>query len=128
VRGRTAKQWWGTTIEAPDPHELATFYSRLLDWPIVHEADDVAIIKPPQDGIYMVFQLAEGFVAPVWPPGPGDQRTMMHLDIEVTELNDAVADAISLGARLADFQPQDSVRVLFDPVGHPFCLCRGDGD
>jgi hypothetical protein len=107
---------------------LATFYSRLLDWPIVHEADDVAIIKPPQDGIYMVFQLAEGFVAPVWPPGPGDQRTMMHLDIEVTELNDAVADAISLGARLADFQPQDSVRVLFDPVGHPFCLCRDDGD
>jgi hypothetical protein len=23
---------------------------------------------------------------------------------------------------LADFQPQDDVRVLFDPDGHPFCL------
>jgi hypothetical protein len=23
---------------------------------------------------------------------------------------------------LADFQPQEDVRVLFDPVGHPFCL------
>jgi hypothetical protein len=107
---------------------LATFYSSLLDWSIVHEADDVAIIKPPQDGVYMVFQLANDFVAPVWPAETGDQRTMMHLDIEVTELDEAVAAAISLGAREAQFQPQENVRVLFDPVGHPFCLCRDDGD
>jgi hypothetical protein len=52
----------------------------------------------------------------------------MHLDIEVTELDDATADAVSLGARVAAFQPQDNVRVLFDPAGHPFCLCRDDGD
>ncbi len=26
------------------------------------------------------------------------------------------------GATLADTQPQDDVRVLLDPVGHPFCL------
>jgi len=25
---------------------------------------------------------------------------------------------------LAEFQPQDDVRVLFDPSGHPFCLFR----
>ncbi|MGC1238054.1 MAG: VOC family protein [Acidimicrobiales bacterium] len=128
MRGRTATQWWGTAIEAPDPRALATFYSSLLDWSIVHEADDVAIIKPPQDGVYMVFQLANDFVAPVWPAETGDQRTMMHLDIEVTELDEAVAAAISLGAREAQFQPQENVRVLFDPVGHPFCLCRDDGD
>lgn len=128
MRGRTAKQWWGTAIESPDPRALASFYSNLLDWPIVHVADDVAIIKPPQDGIYMVFQLAQDYVAPIWPAGPGDQRTMMHLDIEVTELDDAVADAETLGARVAEFQPRKNVRVLLDPVGHPFCLCRDDGD
>jgi hypothetical protein len=76
----------------------------------------------------MVFQLAQDYVAPIWPAGPGDQRTMMHLDIEVTELDDAVADAETLGARVAEFQPQKNVRVLLDPVGHPFCLCRDDGD
>jgi len=27
-----------------------------------------------------------------------------------------------VGATLADFQPQDDVRVYFDPAGHPFCL------
>jgi hypothetical protein len=51
---------------------------------------------------------------------------MMHLDIEVEDLEVAVADAVALGARVADFQPQDNVRVLLDPAGHPFCLCRDD--
>ena len=51
---------------------------------------------------------------------------MMHLDIEVTDLDAAAADAVALGARVADFQPQDNVRVLLDPAGHPFCLCRDD--
>jgi len=116
--------WWGAAIEAPDPSALAAFYSRLLDWRVVHEDDGVAIVKPPQGSVYMVFQLAEGYVPPMWPPEPGKQRTMMHLDFEVDNLEDAVADAEALGAHLADFQPQDNVRVLIDPAGHPFCLCR----
>jgi Glyoxalase-like domain len=55
---------------------------------------------------------------PVWPPAGGEQRTTMHLDIEVGDLEAAVADAVALGARVADFQPQDDVRVLLDPAGH----------
>ena len=47
---------------------------------------------------------------------------MMHLDFEVTDLDAAVAHAIGLGARVHDHQPQDSVRVMLDPAGHPFCL------
>jgi hypothetical protein len=73
----------------------------------------------------MVFQRAED-LPPVWPPASGEQRTMMHLDIEVGELEAAVADAVALGARVADFQPQGNVRVLLDPAGHPFCLCLDD--
>ena len=52
---------------------------------------------------------------------------MMHLDFQVGDLEDAVAEAVALGAALAETQPQESVRVLFDPAGHPFCLCRDDG-
>jgi catechol 2,3-dioxygenase-like lactoylglutathione lyase family enzyme len=118
--------WWGTAIEAPDPAALAAFYSRLLDWPLVHEEPGTAILKPPQDSIFMVFQHAEDYVPPVWPPASGQQRTMMHLDVEVADLDAAVADAVALGARVAGFQPQDNVRVLLDPSGHPFCLCRDD--
>jgi hypothetical protein len=36
-----------------------------------------------------------------------------------------VAHAVELGARQADFQPQDDVRVMLDPDGHPFCLYLG---
>jgi hypothetical protein len=47
---------------------------------------------------------------------------MMHLDVEVDELDAAVADAIALGASVAGYQPQEHVRVLLGPAGHPFCL------
>ncbi|BDZ58948.1 VOC family protein [Barrientosiimonas endolithica] len=52
----------------------------------------------------------------------GEAHMQLHLDIGVCDLDAAVADAQRLGARLADFQPQDDVRVLLDPAGHPFCL------
>ena len=50
---------------------------------------------------------------------------MMHLDIEVDDLETAGARAVAAGAALADFQPQDDVRVYLDPAGHPFCLWAG---
>ena len=34
-------------------------------------------------------------------------------------------NADDLGATLAEFQPQDDVRVCLDPAGHPFCLFVG---
>jgi hypothetical protein len=33
-----------------------------------------------------------------------------------------VAWAIEVGATLAENQPQEHVRVMLDPAGHPFCL------
>ena len=53
---------------------------------------------------------------------------MMHLDIGVTNLEAAVYDAIALGAELHVHQPQDDVRVMLDPAGHPFCLYVDPGD
>jgi hypothetical protein len=50
---------------------------------------------------------------------------MMHLDIGVGDLEAGVAWAIESGARLAEFQPQEHVRVMLDPDGHPFCLFPG---
>ena len=51
----------------------------------------------------------------------------LHLDIGVEELDAAVARAEALGARQAEWQPQDDVRVLLDPAGHPFCLFAPGG-
>lgn len=45
----------------------------------------------------------------------------LHLDVRVDDLAAAVEFAVSLGATVTGFQPQDGVRVLLDPAGHPFC-------
>jgi hypothetical protein len=45
-----------------------------------------------------------------------------HLDIAVDDLDAAGEVARGAGATLADYQPQDDVRVWIDPAGHPFCL------
>lgn len=50
---------------------------------------------------------------------------MLHLDFEVSDLDAGVERAVALGAELGDYQPQEKVRVLLDPAGHPFCLYVG---
>jgi predicted enzyme related to lactoylglutathione lyase len=124
MRSRKPGMWWGTAIEAPDPHALAVFYSELLGWPIGHEEPGTTILSAPEGSIYIVIQQATDYQAPVWPPVDGQQRPMMHFDFQVEDLDSAVADALALGASLATTQPQANVRVLLDPAGHPFCLCR----
>src|SRR4051812_15719743 len=124
LRSRMPGMWWGTAIEAPDPSALAHFYSELLGWPVGHEEPGTAILAAPEGSIYIVFQQADGYRPPVWPPADGQQRTMMHFDFQVGHLESAVADAVALGATLASEQPQENVRVLLDPAGHPFCLCQ----
>jgi hypothetical protein len=51
---------------------------------------------------------------------------MMHIDIGVRDLDAAVAQAAGLGATPARYQPQENVRVMLDPAGHPFCLYLDD--
>ena len=58
----------------------------------------------------------------MWPAGPGDQQMQLHLEIAVRDLDAEVAHALECGATLAQYQPQDDVRVCLDPAGHPFCL------
>src|ERR687897_965982 len=108
-----------------DGSALAHFYSDLLGWEIAKEDADDAAIAPPDGVAYLAFQTSPEYLPPVWPAADGAQQMMMHLDFEVEDLDAAIGHAIELGATQADFQPQDDVRVLLDPVGHPFCLYLG---
>jgi hypothetical protein len=116
------KDWWGIVLEAPDPGRLLHFYSDLLDVPIHGQSDDGGSLDFGQGVAYLAIQKAEVYEPPVWPLNPGQQGMQMHLDFEVSDLAAATEHAIELGATLAEFQPQDDVRVLLDPAGHPFCL------
>ena len=122
MRGRSRTGWWGVVLEAPDGVALANFYASLLGWPIAKQEHDEAAIAVPGTTSYLAFQSAPDYVPPVWPSVAGRQQMMMHIDVAVDDLAGAVADAVALGATVAEFQPQEDVRVLLDPAGHPFCL------
>jgi hypothetical protein len=106
------KDWWGITLEAPDPHALLVFWSAILDKPIWNETETGGSLDLLEGVASLGVQKADVYEPPVWPPEPGRPGMQVHLEVEVTEL----------GASLADHQPQDDVRVLLDPAGHPFCL------
>ena len=117
--------WWGVVVDAPDVAVLATFYAELRGWTIHHLDDDEASLDPGEGVAYLNIQRSDDYVSPAWPDQPGKQRMMLHLDFEVTDLEAETARAVALGAVLAEHQPQESVRVLLDPAGHPFCLYTG---
>jgi len=113
----------GCKSRRPDAHELARFYARLLDWQLFADSPDDAAVAPSRDaGFNLAFQTEAKYARPVWPAQDGQPQMSMHLEIEVDDLTEAVAYAVEVGAELADFQPQDDVRVMLDPAGHPFCL------
>jgi catechol 2,3-dioxygenase-like lactoylglutathione lyase family enzyme len=120
-----------TVLGAPDPRKLAAFYEQLLGWDVVANEparpgepaeDGWVMLRPPGGGTGLSFQYERGYTPPVWPPEPGAQQMMMHLDIGVEDVDAAVTWAQDHGAALAEYQPQADVRVLLDPAGHPFCI------
>ncbi len=112
----------GVVLDAPDARELARFYVKLLGWSPRYEEPDWVVLSAPRGVPTLAFQSEPDYVPPTWPPCPGAQQTMFHLDIEVDDLAMAGAHAVAAGATIAGHQPQPDVRVYLDPVGHPFCL------
>lgn len=119
--------WWGVQIDAPDVRELAEFYSGLRGWPIDRIDENDATLDLGEGVAYLAIQRNDNYIRPIWPAVKGEQQMMLHLDFEVTDLAAEVRRAVALGAQLPSYQPQDDVRVLLDPAGHPFCLYAATG-
>ena len=121
-------------LDSSDPRALASFYERLLGWMVVvseparpgeQPEDGWVMLRSPEGGAGLSFQYDANYAAPTWPSASGQQQMMVHLDIAVENLDKGVAFARVIGAQLSDHQPQDDVRVMLDPAGHPFCLFVG---
>lgn len=110
-----------TSIDCPNPAELADFYGALLGMRRLVETPDGGVVAITDGAAILAMMRVDPYVAPAW---PDPQRpAQMHLDVSVTDLDAAVAGAERLGAREADTQPQPALwRVMLDPAGHPFCL------
>ncbi len=117
------------TVSCPAPRVLADFYARLLgatvtasEPPLPGEPPDAGWAQIGAGALTVNFEYERHWTAPVWQAEEGRQTATQHLDIHVENLEAATARAVSCGATLASVQPQEDVRVLFDPAGHPFCL------
>ncbi|MCA1671462.1 MAG: VOC family protein [Actinobacteria bacterium] len=130
----------GPVIGCADAFAMAEFYAALLGWSVVDRSEAVpggwALVRSASGDRKLEFQREEPFVPPVWPTVAGEQQMGMHLDIAVDNLGagedrrarffELVDFAVSLGARVAEHQPQEGrVVVMLDPAGHPFCLFPG---
>jgi catechol 2,3-dioxygenase-like lactoylglutathione lyase family enzyme len=116
-----------TSIDCPDPVELAEFYGALLGMRRLVESPDGSVVAITDGAQTLAMMRVSDYVAPTWPE-PG-QLQQMHLDVSVNDIDVAVARAVALGARQAEHQADPSRwRVLFDPAGHPFCLTTVGAD
>ena len=92
------------TLDCQDPHELASFYARLLGWDIVYENEDFSIAGAPGagQGEYpgLTFQRNPAYIPPVWPDEPDAQQQMAHLDFAVSDLEESVRYASPAGRGL----------------------------
>jgi catechol 2,3-dioxygenase-like lactoylglutathione lyase family enzyme len=117
------------TVCSPDPRGSADFYARLLGAEVT-ASEPARPGKPEQYGwaqvrtprVTLNFEFEQCWRPPVWPARPGEQIATAHLDIRVDDLHAARDWATRCGAHEAAEQPQDDVRVMIDPQGHPFCL------
>lgn len=111
------------TLGARDLLGLAQFYARLLGLPVPSvEPEDDWVSIGAGEGWSLAIQLEPNQVRATWPAAAGEQHMQIHLEIRADDLLAAQEHALACGATLASVQPQDDVRVMFDPEGHPFCL------
>ncbi len=110
-------------VDCDDERKLQRFYGELLGWEMCELFARPAVSS--SSGIVFLFIEEKDYVPPVWPEDTGKQQKQMHFDFQVDNVAEMVKKAESLGAKKAEsqFGGNDFV-TMFDPAGHPFCLCR----
>jgi hypothetical protein len=101
-------------VDTNDPHTLATWWQRLIGGELTVDDDgDVHLDAGPIPLLFL--RVRE----------PKVVKNRVHLDLRVADYDQAVAQALSLGATPADeIYVGRGWRVLRDPEGNEFCIIR----
>jgi hypothetical protein len=125
-------RWVGVAIDCADAGPVAHFYEHLLGFEMGDfDPPNWAQLQDPTGGVHLNIQGERWYQPPTWPERAGELTKMLHFEIEVEELESAVATALAAGGSEADWQPSDRdpsrIRIMLDPAGHPLCLfVRGE--
>ncbi|WP_182434991.1 VOC family protein [Nocardia seriolae] len=107
------------SLDCADELALAEFWAALLGGKIVYREETMAVVHTER-GVLSMIRVPD-YQPPTWPNGPSPKH--IHLDLAVPDLDVGEREALRLGARRAEAQPEpERWRVLLDPAGHPFCL------
>ena len=110
-------------VDCDDEKKLQKFYGELLGWEMGEMFARPAVRS--STGIVFLFIEEEGYLPPVWPEEGQKQQKQMHFDFQVDDVAEMVQKAETLGAVKSKEQfGGDDFVTMFDPAGHPFCLCR----
>lgn len=121
-------RWNGVCIDcAPGDYEdMIALYRDMLGMNVSAREERWAALDGPHGDKSILIQVEDWYLSPVWPEEVLAQTKMMHFEVNVSDVPAAVTRAVSLGARQAPHQPPDrdpnTLRVMLDPAGHPFCL------
>ena len=125
--GASPLRWVRVTLDCRDAEAVAAFYAAILGWE-VHARDGAGWVqlRDPAGGVGLNLQAEHWYEPPRWPEVPGAPTKMVHLELEVDDLEVAVGLVLDAGGAEASPQPHDRdrgrMRVMLDPAGHPFCL------
>jgi catechol 2,3-dioxygenase-like lactoylglutathione lyase family enzyme len=124
-------RWYTVVVDCRDLAAQARWWAGVLDWRLVYEAADEAVIVPP----YAVDDSAADI--PVDRRGPGlvfvsvpeskQLKNRLHIDLAPRAGDDQEAEVsrlLDMGATRVDVGQHDDVGwvVLADPEGNEFCV------
>jgi predicted enzyme related to lactoylglutathione lyase len=113
------------TLDVNDPERMIAFWSQVLGYELEDEARFSAdgervywsLIDPAERGPRLVIQRV---------PEPVSAKPRLHIDVHESDIEVAVARAVSLGATRLDPSPVTEVGTswirLADPEGNVFCI------
>lgn len=110
-------------VDCDDEKRLQMFYGELLGWEKCNLYNRPAVRS--STGVIFLFIEESDYIRPIWPEKQGLQQKQMHFDFQVDNLLDMVRRAEVLGAiKASDQYGESDFITMFDPAGHPFCLCQ----
>ncbi|GAB3247862.1 VOC family protein [Alteromonas gracilis] len=125
-------RWYTVVVDCHDVHAQARWWGQVLDWQLVYEADDEAVIVPRHATADPVPGAEWGRQGPglVFVPVPEGKtvKNRLHIDLapHLEDDRDAqIERLVGLGASLVDVGQDDaevSWTVLADPEGNEFCV------
>jgi predicted enzyme related to lactoylglutathione lyase len=111
---------YNITFDAHDPVALATFWSTLLDRPVLEWANEnlAAIDRTESAPAWLFIRVPEDKTA----------KNRMHVDLDVDDLEDARRQLESLGASFVHERNEYGVHwyTFRDPEGNEFCVAHHD--